>query len=319
MDRHGHGWLGNGSRAAGALLRLMVAVCLLLCLSVRGWAGDVYVIDTIDRPESRMLGRAVEAHCPSCGPILYRHMNGDLRTGQKVAEDLHDLEKAGRLSLVIALGKPATRLLADRLEKVPLIYTLVGEQIPAYTGSRRIFALPTDAPVDIQAEFVREIRPDVRSVGVLVDAAHAPPNGLEDMHAGAQTVLLHYYTINSSAEMPAALRRAVAENQALLLLRGRMVVNNDSIRYVLQYTLENLRHTVVYSKPLVDMGFAAALVPRPEAFGRRVGLVAEHVLTGRPVRPQRPERADYAAEVNHRVLQQLEPASGHSPKGQSDE
>lgn len=284
------------------VLGVFAAVALAMTIAPTALASDIYVVDTIDRAATRQFGQALADACGSCGELKYRQMNGNLRSAKRIAEELAVEEKAGRLSLVVTLGRPATRVVADRLEATPVLYTFVGQPIEQYQNSDRIFGLPTDAPLAAQVNLLRQLLPGFKSAGIVVgEGADFSGPG----ERAEQIPDLNIYRINDRKELASALRTAVQMNDALILVRDQMVVNNDSIKFVLRHTLENGRHTVAYSRSLVDMGLAAALVPRPEAFGRLLGASVEVFLTGGQLEIRPARDTDYHVHTNPRVLEQL--------------
>lgn len=286
------------------LLMCTFSVCAIYwaVFSSAGHTSDVYIVDTIDREASKALGNGLIASCTSCGDIKYRQMNGNLRVARRIANELLREEKAGRLSLVVTLGRPATQVVAERLTKTPVLYTFVGQELKKYNGSSRIYGLPTDAPLMVQLNILRRLLPDMKSAGVVVGASSQELERHADSH---DSIRLNIYRIEDQAELPKALRIAVQMNDALIVLRDRMVVNNDSIKFLLQHTLENGLHTIAYSGSLVDMGFASALVPSPQAFGRHLGLIANSLLRGEPPKAPLIAESDYRLHTNSKVLEQL--------------
>lgn len=270
--------------------------------SLTASAQDVYIVDTVDREETQALGATLEQQCAACGTIKYVHMGGNMRAAQEIAGQLKEMEADGRLSLVVTLGKPATRIIADKLEETPILYTLVGAPIAEYQANERVKGFPTDAPVSLQLDLLREMAPSISTAGIVLSDRHKARPHYQKI---SSTEGLKLYWIGDRKEMPEALRTAVRQNDAVIFLRDSMVINKDTIRFLLQYTLENGRHTLGYSKPLVDMGFAAALVPKPEAFGRLVGSAAQQILSGEEVVPLPADRSFYDVHLNERVLNQL--------------
>lgn len=289
----------------GISLGLVPAVTVGTLMPV--FAYEVYIVDTVDRQEGRQLGKALADWCPACGTITHVNMGGNMRAARDVAGRLEGLEDEGNLSLVITLGKPATRIIANRLKRTPILYTLVGEPIPEFHSSERVRGFPTDAPVTLQLDVLREMAPSIHSAGIVLSASQKAKMQYQRF---ATTAGLKFYWIYNEKEMPEALRKAVRQNDAVIFLRDSMVINKDTVRFLLQYTLEHGRHTLGYSRPLVDMGLAAALVPKPEAFGKLVGLAAQEILSGRDVSPKTADRSFYDIHLNEKVLSQLTQRAG---------
>lgn len=291
--------------AARGVAALFVLLGLLWSTgTMQASASDIYIVDTIERPETEVLGKALAENCRSCGTIIYRQMAGSSRVARRIADELYEAEQSGRLAFVVTLGRPATQVIADKLKKTPVIYTFVGREIDRYRGSGRIRGLPTDAPLQVQIDLLAKLAPNATSAGIVLGQTQQP--GLEGSIAGVMNLSINVYRINDYGELPDALRRAVKMNEALILLRDRMVINNDSIKFVMQQALENGRHTIAYSRSLVDMGLAAALLPKPEAFGRHIGASLEAHLSGETLTLEQVGDAGYFVHTNPRVLDRLQ-------------
>lgn len=280
-----------------------VCVPIFFVLSSPALAGDVYVVDTIDRPATQQLGEALKRDCISCGALKYRQMHGSLRVAKRIAAELATEEKAGRLSLVVTLGRPATRVIAEKLEKTPVFYTFVGQKIEQFATSARIVGLPTDAPLEAQLKLLRKLQPEFRSAGIVVGDRN---NRFQRSTERPDPKHINIYRVKDRKEIANALREAVQMNDALILIRDQMVVNNDTIKFVMQHTLENGRHTIAYSRSLVDMGLAAALVPKPEAFGRLLGKSIQNYMDNGVLEVMPAVETDYHVHTNARVLEQLD-------------
>lgn len=271
------------------------------------FAQEVYIVDTIDRQEGRQLGKALADWCPACGTVTHVNMGGNMRAAREVADRLEGLEDEGHLSIVVTLGKPATRIIANRLKKTPILYTLVGEPIAEFQAIERVKGFPTDAPVMLQLNVLREVAPSIHSAGIVLSEGHEEKKRYQRIPTAAG---LKFYWIGNEKEMPEALRKAVRQNDAVIFLRDNMVINKDTVRFLLQYTLEHGRHTLGYSRPLVDMGLTAGLVPKPEAFGKLVGRAAQEILSGKNVSRKTADRSFYDIHLNEKVLSQLTRQAG---------
>lgn len=298
-------WVRVYARSPLWCAKVLFALMLLLVSALPASAQKMYVVDTVTRPETAELLQALEVACSSCGEIVYRQMDGSMRKGNAIVSELQTEEKEGRLSLVLTLGKPATMLAAKGLTDTPIIYTMVGRAFPSLEGQANITALPTDAPVSLQMAVVEQLFPAAGAVGVLM--------GPEDTLGGMDAleiptgVSLRTYVVSGTRDVPDAMRTAARENDGIILLRSRSVVNNDTFRFIVRHSLENRTFTVGYSKSLVDMGLTATLIPDLEALGARVATVSYQVMRGEEVRLPALTLADYKIHTNSRVIQDVRP------------
>lgn len=291
------------SKRLSILAALLVAALLCLFISEDAQAqvkGRVVIVDTVERQATKLFGAAVEHACSACGQIEYRHIAGSLRTGRLVAEELRSAQEKGQIDLIITLGKPATNIMAGRVKNTPIFYTMVGAPIARYVDSRNVRGFPTDAPISLQLDVLRGLAPSVQRIGIVTSQEKAQLLQVRSEILTGLTI----YEIDQQKHMPKALRRAVAANDALIFLRDPVVINNDSLKFILKITLANRIHTVGYSSALVDRGLAFALVPKPAAFGARVGVAAQRHLTGQEAGQSVVSGADYSIHRNETVLMQ---------------
>lgn len=261
-------------------------------------AKEIYVIDTIARSIGIEFKEAISTSCPSCGPITFTHMGGNMRTGLAIAKDLRAAEKASKLAFVVTLGKPATAIIAKTLKNTDIFYTMVGAPLSNLAAHKNIHAFPTDAPLAVQVRTLIRYAPTTRKIAIISSRKLKVPL-LQDE---ADITL---YDINSTRQLPQALRQVAISNDALIFLRDAKVINNDTIQFIVGFTLENQLRTLGYSQALVKAGLSLALVPSPEAFGHHIGVAAESLLSKGEWQSTKRTINDYEIHVNDKVLNHL--------------
>jgi ABC-type uncharacterized transport system substrate-binding protein len=295
-------------------VRLMVKICLLalfaIVSSMAVHAANIVVVDTVEHEASHRLARAFQANCDACSTIEFMHMEGSRRAGQAIAVELKKRENNKTVDLVVAIGPPAAEILSGTLRKTPIIYTMVGTELLHLGNRSNLHALPVDAPLEIQLQALTTTLPSIRSVGlILSEPKKWKPHPFDRTNLPAG---LRLYEISGAKKMPEALRKASNENDALIFMRDPSVVNRDSIKFIVEYTLQKRIRTFTYSKTLVDMGMGMALVPNPTAFGERAAALTKQLLNGDATVHAPLSLDDFHLHQNARALAQIAGARKNS-------
>lgn len=79
------------------------------------------------------------------------------------------------------------------------------------------------------------------------------------------------YPIASVKQVPKTLRQVISENDALILLPDKEVINQSSFEYFVTTVLENGFPTLGYNNYPAKSGLLMALTPNPTAIGQQAG------------------------------------------------
>jgi len=276
------------------------------CLLLGGFApelaaAEVVIVDSNKHSESFALAQAVSRHCPQCGTIQYMDMQRDIAVGRLVIADLKAREEKGNLDLVIALGPMATRITAQDLQRTPVFYLMRERPTRDLPGTDRVKALTANPPAGLQLAAFKALVPGMRRIGLLLRRSTAAPVYDELVAAAADLgVGLSFFYVDRPEDVSPGLRQAIGETDGLLFLRDSMVINGDTIRFILRLTLENRVPTFTYSSDLVAMGMGASLHVDREKLARYIGAVVDARLSGKqsPPDPTQP----FVVEVNPAAL-----------------
>lgn len=286
---------------------LACLLALFLCISTETHAankGRVVVVDTVEHHSNHQLTEAFLAVCSVCENVQLMHMQQSRQQGREIALKLMELEELGNLDLALAIGPPAAEIVSRALKNTPIIYTMVPEKLLQLQEHEHAYALPVDPPLNIQMQALIATLPQVSSVGLIL--SEQTPWKQHPFDKQRLPEKLRLYEIKGAKEMPEALRKASNENNALIFMRDPMVLNRDSVKYIIEYTMKKLVYSFTYSNTLVELGMGMALVPDPKSFGSRAAHIANKVLIGEPVEVPPLTIADFDLNVNEQALSKIQ-------------
>jgi len=298
-----------------AFLRFLLVSLGLSVPSGLVWAENarVVIVDTVEHEASHQLAQHFRSTCRSCGPIDFLHMHGSLEEGKAIALELAEREKRRELSLVLTIGPPAVEMVSNALAETPIIYTYVGQNLLHLPNQNNLYGIPVDAPLPIQISILKAALPEVRSIGLIVSNQTS-----WNPHPFVRERLpkeLRVYEIAGAKEMPEALRKASNENDAMIFIRDPSVINRDSVRFVIEYTVKKRVQSFTYSETLVDMGMGLALVPNPVAFAEKASLIAEQLLSGQEIQFTPLVASDYNLHINENIVREIQGAQTQDTTG----
>lgn len=290
------------------LLARVVAILLYtLTLSNETLAegkGRIVIVDTVEHYTSHQLAESFLKNCTVCADVQFFHMQRSQQQGRAIALKLIELEELGEVDLALAIGPPAAEVVGRALKKTPIIYTMVPEKMLQLPENGQTFALPVNPPIDIQMQALTSNLPQVSSVGLIL--GEQTPWKRHPFDKNLLPENLRLYEIRGAREMPEALRKASNENNALIFMRDPMVLNRDSVKYIIEYTMKKLVYSFTYSHTLVELGMGMALVPDPKSFGARAAFVANNVLNNKTVEIPALTLADFDLRVNEQALLRIQ-------------
>jgi putative ABC transport system substrate-binding protein len=184
-----------------------------------------------------------------------------------------------RPDLVIPLGDRATRLVADRMPGVTIVFGLCTRAPRTAPNRSRITGVLLDVPADRQLAVFRAAVPSLARVGVIYDPARSA-DLVARIATAAQAAGIDLYTqrVSSAGEVPAAFRTIAAAVDGILMIPDETVVSRASFDYMLLKSFERRVPLMVFSEPMVRAGGLLALAADSRPIGRQVGELAAAVL-----------------------------------------
>lgn len=302
----------SSQRAAPCLLRLFPLLLLgVLALSASTVsAAEIAILKSADVAYYNQAVQAFRETQPSKTTITEYNLAGNLTRGREIATSL----RAAPPALVLAVGLKAA--LAAKLELVdtPVVFCLVlnpksqGLLTPNMTG------ILMRVPPAAQLASIQTLAPHARRIGLLYDPGQTGALVTESERVARKLGLeLITVPVESSADVPGALRRVLPTVDLFWLLQDQTVITEDSMEFIIQATLEAKVPMFGFSPTLVRQGALGALVVNAKDMGRQAGHLATVILQGgSPSRQplQDPAQPQLALNLNSAEYFGLSPSKG---------
>ncbi|MBX3329172.1 MAG: ABC transporter substrate-binding protein [Nitrospira sp.] len=261
-------------------------------------AAEVAILKSADVAYYNQAVQAFRETQSSKTTITEYNLAGNLARGREIAMSL----RAAPPGLVLAVGLKAA--LAAKLELVdtPVVFCLVlnpesqGLLAPNMTG------ILMRVPPAAQLTSIQTLAPRARRIGLLYDPGQTGALVTESERIARKLGLeLIAMPVESSSDVPGALRRVLPTVDLFWLLQDQTVITEDSMEFIIQATLEAKVPMFGFSPTLVQQGALGALVVNAKDMGRQAGDLATAIIKGGSPSshpPQNPTRPQLALNLN---------------------
>ncbi|WP_262691982.1 ABC transporter substrate binding protein [Kordiimonas aestuarii] len=286
----------------GTAHRALPVALLVVMLAVQPYArAEIIIVDSHKSDESIGLAQAISRHCTRCGQIQYMDMKRSPQIGREIIAELKAREANKQLDLVITLGRQATTVVTGDLKKTPIFHTLHPQALPLSGSSRHVQEFAITPSLAMQLDAFKALAPQMKRVGFLARRSTIEPFRDEIIaSATANSLSVNFYYVDHLDDISPGLRQAIRETDGLLFLRDSLVINSDTIQFILRLTLENRVPTFAYSPALVDMGMTATLSLSTENLAQKIAAAVDAVLTDTPPSLDAHPESSFVLEVNER-------------------
>ena len=183
--------------------------------------------------------------------------------------------------LILAVGLDALNALDD-IHDIPIVFVMLMSPDCKLSKRENITGVNMVPSAGVQLARIREIFPDVRSLGVLfnpeetgqfIEAASvaADPFGID----------LLAVPVATAREVPGKLAGIRNQAQMIWMIPDVTVITRHTIEFFLLFSVENRIPLVAFSEKYVDMGAFMAFGLDPEDMGRQAGGMANLILSGK--------------------------------------
>src|SRR3989442_9588026 len=229
-------------------------------------------------------------------------LHGD---GAEAGAALQDARQDGA-GLVLVLGSLGAQAAVRELRDVPVIAALI-LNTDDLAKSANATAVVLEFPVETELRFLQRLLPGLRNVGVLFN----PPENQARIDAaarvaGALGLTLHARRVDSPKDLPDALESLNRKADVLWGVADQIVLNPQTVRPILLFSLRNRIPFVGLSATWVKAGALYALDRDYDDIGRQLGGMAVKILQGAApgsLQPGSPRKGVYC--INRRTARLL--------------
>lgn len=243
----------------------------------------VALIKSAQRPEYEQTSKAIISSLEKAGSELdveeiFFHNNSrqDNIFWNKV------LEK--KPELIITMGTPATRSAISIVENIPIVFTVVLDNIDDPTkkvGSSDIWGVTLAIPVKEQLEMMKKALPDIRRVGFIYSSSSAYMYQNAKEISARMGLRLVASEIASERDIPSVLRRTIPEVDVLWMPPDAVIYERSILRFILLECYKNSVPIMAVSKRIAMAGTPLALGVDYEDIGRQTAELVLKRLSGR--------------------------------------
>lgn len=273
---------------AGRRLMMTAFLCTLLsfCLPwAEAFAAEIAILKSSD---IAAYNQAIEGFRATFngGAVTEYDLQGDLDKGRKLARKI----RASDPALVLAVGLKAALAAKVEIIDIPVIYSMVLDPDKHDLLAPNMTGILLEVQIERQFAMMQKVLPKLKRVGVLFDPSKTA-SLLQDARREAkrQGIELVERQVNSEREVPAALNGLLASSlQAMWLVPDSTVLTQESLRFLLDSTLERNVPVFGFSPEFVRSGALLSLSVMYKDSGQQAGQLAGRILRGQVSFPQKP-------------------------------
>jgi putative ABC transport system substrate-binding protein len=258
---------------------------LLALLAPQALGKRIVVIKTSDIPTIDYIVEGFFAACSDNIIIDVVNMAGSNRHNGEIIAMVKEKNSVQPVDYIFTIGTPATQFAHDSFDDIPIFFSMINNPLQQSFGNK-ISGIALDVSLSEQIRLLRTILPNINRLGVVYDPKH---NGtlVVQMKTAAKLVgvNLQSYQVLSQKKVPDAIRQAVNDVEALIIISDRTVINRQSLKYIVTTTLAHQLPTIAFTEGLVKAGFLFGLKPDLHDIGQE----AAGYICGSDILPIRSE------------------------------
>lgn len=221
--------------------------------------------------------------------ITYDDQNaqGDMATAASIAQKF-----AGEgLDLIFGIATPTSQAVVKADQTTPIVFTAVTDPVGAglvknvEAPEANVTGVSDMLPVDSHLELIKQIVPDVKTVGVIYNAGEANSVYLveaEKEQAAAMGIEIVEATASNSSEVQAAAQSLVGRADAISVLTDNTAVS--ALESIIKVAQQNKIPVIAGDTDSVKRGAVAAYAFDYKDLGKQAGYQAAAILSGTPIK-----------------------------------
>ncbi len=254
---------------------ILVLFAAFLISPGTGHASRIAVILSADLPPYQKNLEGFRNTCDAT--IIVYNMLGDEQKGKEIIKKI----QANQPNLVLAIGTQAATLIREKLNRIPIVFSMVLNPEKHGLIGQNITGISLDVPVKMQFQTMKDILPGIKKVGVLFDPKESNKI-IEDSRKVAEKIGLELMAVKTDSykEIPRILRQTLSQVDALWMIADKTVVTNQSIKFFLETSLNSSVPLYGLSDSYVRSGALVSLTVDYRKNGERAGELANRILSG---------------------------------------
>jgi len=221
--------------------------------------------------------------------VTYDDQNaqGDMPTASTIAQKF----AGDGLDLILGVATPTTQAVVKADQTTPIVFTAVTDPVGAglvadpEAPSANVTGVSDMLPVEPHLELIKQLVPDVKTIGVIYNAGESNSVFLIDAEkqaASAMGIEIVEATASNSSEVQAAAQSLVGRVDAISVLTDNTAVT--ALESIIKVGEQNGIPVIAGDTDSVKRGAVAAYAFDYEDLGKQAGYQAAKILMGTPIK-----------------------------------
>ncbi len=202
-------------------------------------------------------------------------LNGNMKVGQKVVRKI----RKENPDIVLAIGVLAATVVIEEIEDIPIVFCMVINHARFQLTRPNITGISTEIAIEDQLKGFQSILGPLKNLCVIYDPSKTG-NIIKSAEGKVEDtgITLLKYEVDSSKEVPEAMKNLIGKIDALWLLPDSTVVTKKTFGLIKTTTIENKVPLLCTSDVFVKAGALAAVSSEHKDIGRQAAGLAERIL-----------------------------------------
>jgi len=234
----------------------------------------------------------------------YENAQGNPTTAVQIG---HKLVSEGP-TVIVTLSTPMTQAVARATADIPIVFGAVSDPKAAkLTGHKNVTGLTDFVPAEQQLELIKEIVPQVESIGVILNSGEA--NSQKQVHeikiqAEKQDIKVVEATVTKSSDVSSAAKTLIGQVDAILLPTDNTVIS--ALESIIKIGIQNKIPVFGSDVDIVQRGAVAAYGVNWQTSGFILANMVVSLLKGTPIKDVPIQNPDiYSLYINLNAAQQM--------------
>jgi len=203
-------------------------------------------------------------------------LKGKMKVGHKIVRNV----RAEKPDIILTIGVLATTIAKEEIKDIPIVFCMVINHERFQLTGANITGIAAEIPIEKQLMGFQTVFRALKDLGVIYDPSKTG-NIIVNTEKEVEDIGINLvkYEINSSEEVPEAVKYLTGRIDALWLLPDSTVLTKKSFDFIKSTALENKIPLLCTSDVFVKAGALAAIFSDYKCVGRQAARLAGEILS----------------------------------------
>ena len=279
-----------------------LSICLFVVLLLNAFHAEASGIVVVQSADIKPYNEALEGFTRSCSCDIRQVIHvRELGSADVSAQLLRDNPEGIFVVGIDALSR------VKNIDNVPVVYAMVPDWRSSDAYGRNVSGVNMYIPPQEYLSAIRKVFPQARRIGVLYDPGRLEQFMREAVSAAKDMGFdLVMKKVHRPGDVPSLIEGMRNKIDVYWMLPDTMVVNKESVEFLLLFSFQNRVPVFSFSRKFVEMGAVAGLNMKPFDMGGQAGEIMKKLLSEKGVRsPIRVNARQPSLMINGKVARKL--------------